>query len=102
MITEQEVVEWSGQDQNRQPYALIIPAVNHYVDSLPNIDREPSGDWAGTTRLGAVLLAARLYTRKDSASGTTGAMDGAIYVARYDSDIARLLNIEAFSKPLVG
>ncbi len=102
MITEQECIEWTGQNQNVQPWALIVPATNSYVESLPSIDRKEDGSWAETTRLGAILLAARWYTRKDSASGTTGALDGAIYVSRYDADIARLLNIDSMSKPMVG
>ncbi|WP_186760136.1 hypothetical protein [Arthrobacter alpinus] len=102
MITEQEVIEWSGQTQNVQPFALIIPAVNRYVDNLPSIDRLADGSWAGNTRLGAILLATRWYARKDSASGTYGSADGTVFISKYDSDIARLLNIDGHSKPMVG
>lgn len=102
MITEQEVIEWSGQTQNVQPYAVIIPAVNHYVDNLPSIDRLEDGSWAGNTRFGAILLATRWYARKDSASGTYGSAVGTVFISKYDSDIARLLNIDGHSKPLVG
>lgn len=104
MIVAQEVITWAGlkniafDDFN---FGLIIPAVNEYVDSLPSIDREIDGSWAGTTKLGAIMLAARLYNRRNSQDGITGIGELATYVPRYDSDIARLLNIDTFRKPMV-
>lgn len=102
MLTEQDVINWMGLTQDVEALASIVPAVNRLVEDLANIDREEDGTWSGTTRLGATLLAARLYKRKDTASGMTGGVDGALYVARFDSDIDRLLHLGAFRKPIIG
>lgn len=104
MITAEQVIEWMGIDipLSDSHLSLVCPAVNEYVESLPSIDRTPEGDWAGTTQLGAVMLAARLYRRKNSAGGIEAAGETVTYVSRTDSDISRLLNIDAFRKPMVG
>lgn len=106
MIFADEVASWSGitvigsQEQTILP--LIVDAVNAYVDALPHIDRDEAGQWAPTTRLGAIMLAARLYRRKNSPGGIEAVGDSMSYIARYDSDISRLLNTDTFRKPVVG
>lgn len=108
MISTQAVIDWLGLDSSRlEPQDLaaldmVIASVNEYVDSLPNIDRTPVGGWAGTTIHGAVMLAARMYRRKNSPAGIEAVGDMTTYVSRYDSDIARLLYIDSFRKPMVG
>lgn len=106
MIAAQEVINWMGVDL---PYgdedthlSLVIPAVNAHVEGLPSIDRNPDGTWQATTQLGAVMLAARMYRRKNSPGGIEAVGEVTTYVSRYDSDIARLLNIDSFKKPMVG
>lgn len=104
MLTAKDVIDWAELrtiPTDDAHLALIVPAVNAYVDALPSIDRE-DGAWAGTTKLGAVMLAARLYRRKNSQNGIESVGDMSTYVSRYDSDIGRLLNIDTFHKPLVG
>ncbi|WP_144659047.1 hypothetical protein [Paenarthrobacter nicotinovorans] len=108
MITTQEVLDWLGH--TGQPTAddtkaleLVTAATIGYVDSLPNIDLDPSGFyWADTTKLGAIMLAARMYQRRNSPGGVTAIGDVATFVPRYDNDIARLLNLDSFTKPMVG
>lgn len=106
MISTDDVASWSGitvigsQEQTILP--LIVDAVNVYVESLPHIDRDEAGQWAATTHLGAILLAARLYRRKNSPGGIEAVGDSMSYIARYDSDISRLLNTDSFRKPVVG
>jgi len=91
------------QADDIQALELVTAAVISYVESLPNIDLDPSGFyWAATTKLGAVMLAARMYQRRNSPGGVTAVGEVTTYVSRYDSDIARLLNIESFTKPMVG
>lgn len=105
MITTAEVIAWSDLKTiltDDKHLMLIIPAVNHYVESLPDIDRLEDGSWATTTRMGAVMLAARWYRRKNSPGGIESAGDTTTYIARYDSDISRLLNIDTFIKPVIG
>lgn len=109
MVTAQQVIDWlelRTVTTDDAHLALIVPAVNAYVDALPSIDRvtdtEGNTQWAGTTHLGAVMLASRLYRRKNSPHGIESVGDMSTYVSRYDSDISRLLNIDTFRKPLVG
>lgn len=57
--------------------------------------------WAEDTRLGAIMLTARLHRRRNSPAGIEALTEmGASYVSRYDSDIARLLKIDAFMGPV--
>lgn len=104
MITAAEVIDYSGLnlEQTDAHLLLIIPAVNEMVENLPSIDRDEFGAWKATTKLGAIMLAARLYNRKNSPAGVTAVGDTTTYISRYDSDIARLLNIDSFQKPMVG
>lgn len=104
MITQAEVTDWTGitLPENDNTLALVLAAVNVYVEALPSIDRDPVGAWAGTTRLGAIMLAARIYRRKNSPGGIEASGDTVTYVSRYDSDISRLLNLESFRKPVIG
>ena len=106
MITAQAVIDWMGRpnltEQDLAALEMVLAAVNEYVESLPSIDRDVVGGWAGTTALGAVMLAARIYRRKNSPGGIEAVGDMTTYVSRYDSDIARLLNIDTFRKPMVG
>ncbi|WP_431229326.1 hypothetical protein [Paenarthrobacter nicotinovorans] len=108
MITAQDVTRWMGHKDPTEPdeieaLELVTAATIKYVASLPNIDLDPSGFyWAATTKLGAIMLAARIYQRRNSPGGVTAVGDVATYVPRYDNDIARLLNLDSFTKPMVG
>ncbi len=108
MITAQDVLDWMGHSAPTKPedlknLELVVLAVIKYVESLPNIDLDPSGFyWAANTELGAIMLAARMYQRRNSPGGVTAVGDTTTYVSRYDSDIARLLNLDSFMKPMVG
>lgn len=104
MITPDDVTAWSGLTLpvGDGPMTMVTAAINHYVDSLPSIDCDASGAWAATTKLGAIMLAARVYRRKNSPGGIEAVGDSMSYIARYDSDISRLLNIDTFRKPVVG
>lgn len=102
-LAAEEIARWLGSKQTpTNEMQEIAQAVTYYVNGLPAIDKE-SGSWAATTRTGAVMLGARLYKRRNSPNGIESFAEvGNTYVSRYDSDIARLLNLEAFSKPRVG
>lgn len=104
MITNADVKNWiKVSSADNEILTVVVSAVNVYVESLPSIDRLEGGLWAETTRLGALLLAARWYRRTNSANGVESfGESGAVYVTRYDSDIARLLHIDGFQKPMVG
>lgn len=73
-------------------------AVLALVEALPGGTVDP---WGAETTLGAVMLTARLYRRRNSPAGIESLTEmGATYVSRYDSDIARLLRIDAFQGPV--
>jgi len=49
------------------------------------------------------MLAARMYRRRNSPSGVEAITDaGTSFVARYDSDISRLLRLDGFAQPRIG
>lgn len=106
MITAQSVADWLGAPVADKHLEQVVSAVNVYVDALPSIDRksgEEGGGWAENTVLGATMLAARLYKRRNSPNGVEAFSEiGTTYVSRYDSDIARMLHLEQFRRPRVG
>lgn len=102
-LTPAQVTSWS-----KEPEGPIVDdvtaAVNGFVNALPVVHRLPADqDWPAEVQLGAKMLAARLLRRRNSPNGVEALTDaGVTYVARYDSDIARLLKIDGSQKPAVG
>lgn len=88
-----------------EPDALVTQAVNAAnawvrQQRVADIDAEA---WPGDVELGTVMLAARLYRRRNSPDGVQAMTDaGAAYVARNDPDIAMLLQVGAYARPAVG
>lgn len=88
----------------------IVDAVNGVVRALPvtsgvDLTVEPfdAAAWPAGVVLGANMLAARLYRRKDSAQGVVDfGANGPVYVQRNDPDIALLLQMGDYAKPGVG
>lgn len=73
---------------------LVTEAVVEQVEAWT---AEPRG---ASIRLGAIMLAARLYARRGSPLGVAAFGDlGATYVKTHDSDIESLLGL---GKPMVG
>ena len=82
---------------------MVAAAVIDFVKGLPDVPLDKEGDWADTTHLAATMLTARLYRRRNSPNGIESVTElGTSYVSRYDSDIARLLRIDAFRRPQIG
>lgn len=89
----------------------VVGAVNAKVQTFPVAaiaDTDPApGDWSDPAFAhivqGAVLLAARLFRRRNSPDGVT-AIDSAspAYIARTDPDVALLLQIGDNVAPAVG
>ena len=84
---------------------LALPLVPKMVDGIAVLDgagqqiMEPSPDVV----LGAKMLAARLWRRRNSPNGVEAITDaGTSFVARYDSDISRLLRLDGFAAPRIG
>lgn len=84
----------------------IINAVNRRVTQLPIVvdellTQEPAPEeWPADVVLGAQLLAARLFARRNSPEGVASFSDaGAVYVQRNDPDVAMLLKIGGYARP---
>ncbi len=97
-------------DQNDDDrLALAINAVNEFVVELPIVEKlitPPIADgavWPHRVRVGATLLALRLFKRSDSPIGIASfGEEGAVYVQRNDPDIAQMLKIGSYTAPAVG
>lgn len=76
--------------------AATVDAVNALVPRMATTPPE-------AVALGATMLAARLYRRRNTPEGVaTFTNDGAVYVSRNDPDVALLLGLGAYSGPVVG
>lgn len=100
----ERVVSWGSLKVAPTDAALaaVCAATVAHVAGLPVVANrpDPAAQWPGTVELGATMLAARLYRRRNSPNGLeTITADGVAYVARYDSDIAAML---ATDYPTVG
>lgn len=59
--------------------------------------------WPDDTVQGAVMLATRLFRRRNSPAGVEAfGADGVAYVSRTDPDVAMLLGIGPYAPPVVG
>ena len=83
---------------------LIVDAVNSQVRTWPvSTAAVDSAEWPARIKLGAVLLCARLFRRKNSPAGVEAfGSEGAAYVMRSDPDIAQLLQLGSWAAPDVG
>lgn len=80
---------------------VLVAAVNRRAARW--VSREPDGSWAPDHALGASLLAARLYARRNSPAGVqTFGTEGTAYVVRQDPDVAMLLQLGPYAVPRVG
>lgn len=101
----ERVIAWGGLSKVAPGDAVlsqVCEATVSHVQGLPVVaDRsDPAAAWAGSVELGTVMLALRLYRRRNSPNGVeTITGDGVAYVARYDTDVARLLRTDV---PQVG
>lgn len=82
----------------------IVLAVNRKVRRWP-IARYAANlpEWPEDIVEGSMMLAARLYRRRNSPSGVESfGAEGAVYVQRHDPDIAMLLELGTHAGPQVG
>lgn len=96
-ITADEVVTQLKLTAPDEHLSLIVNAVNAMIDQW-------HGDhWPAGAHYGGIMLAARLHRRRNSPAGVESFSEmGASYVSRYDTDLDRLLEINAWSPPRVG
>jgi len=78
-------------DQEDPTLAEVVEAV---LTLVPTWLEEPADGWKAHHHLGATMLAARLYRRKDSPGGVVDfGLEGAAYVSGNWPDVAMLLSI---------
>lgn len=84
--------------------ALVVESVNGYVSGLPVVANLGDGQPVpGGVKLGAIMLAARMWRRRNSPNGVDALTEnGAVYVARHDPDVSRLLQLDGNTPPAVG
>ena len=105
-----DVAAWLGSPAvNDSMMARCAAAVEPQVerarpDMWVTIDPDPDEQYIPDAEVyqAAVMLAAREYVRRNSASGVTGFSDMAIYVARFDPEIERGLRVGAWRPGMVG
>lgn len=80
---------------------MACTAARSFVATLPIASA--GAEAADRVRMGTIMLASRLHRRRNSPGGIEAMTDaGATYVARNDADVARLLGIDAYVRPVVG
>lgn len=94
----------SGDTATRDQLEPYVRAANVLVrrHRVPRII-DGAAVWPDDVTLGATMLAARLWRRRNSPEGVaTFGADGALYVSRTDPDIAQLLQLGQYAPPVVG
>lgn len=111
-ISPAQVADWlrlpeSAADDD-PTLAECVAATNAWAARIPYVaDQMPAdGDtgepapWPEDVTTGAIMLAARLYRRRNTPGGIEAGTDGgAVYVPRRDADVSTLLHLGA---PEVG
>lgn len=99
-ITDADLIGWLKLPANQAApdvaiLQTIAAAVSAFVnDVAKDAPRAADDSWTETTRLGALMLGARLHRRRNSPNGVEMFTDqGASYVVRNDSDVSRLLRL---------
>lgn len=89
----------SGHLEDMEPVVLAVSALVSSYHDTP----DEGEDWPENIKLGAVMLAARVYRRRNSPAGveSLGEM-GPVYISRNDPDLAQLLQIGRYAVPRVG
>jgi hypothetical protein len=81
----------------------VCAAVNDWVARLEWVRAGPDPNvWPRSADQGAVMLAARMYRRRNTPGGVESFTDTVIYVPRRDSDVDQLLRVGAYQMPGVG
>lgn len=108
-LLKQELGYAAAADPVRDPRLQVrVDAVNAFVRALPVAADSltygtPPPAWPAYVTGGAVMLATRLWRRKDSPSGVEVFTDqGAIYVQRNDPDVAWQLRLGSYAGPQIG
>jgi hypothetical protein len=106
-ITADDVRNWLKLEPGTSDDAVIDAAVaatnawvaqTPYVANLANLD-PPVVDWPADATLGATMLAARWYRRRNTPAGIEAFTDNVVYLPRRDGDVDYLLHL---TRPALG
>lgn len=100
LVTADEVLHAMALGERERPEVEdVVNAVNALIVSY----KGEHDDWPEYWRQGAKMLAQRVYRRRDSPAGVESMGElGPVYVSRNDPDLAQLLQLGRYAKPVVG
>lgn len=108
-ITDADVKAWLklGDTADDDLITDVVAATTAYVATIPYVlalDPEvwPPGLWPSDVTQGAIMLAARLYRRRNTPSGVESFVEGAVYLPRRDHDVDMLLHQGFYAPKFVG
>ena len=104
-VTPGDVRAWlrlaDGEDDDI--LTAVCAAVTAWVSGIPVVvELDDPTAWPDDVHQGAVMLAARMYRRRNTPSGVEPFTDGAVYLPRRDSDVDQLLRLGYYAAPRVG
>ena len=78
---------------------LAVAAANAFVERYKD---RPADGWTADTKLGATMLAAQLYRRRNTPGGVEQFGETGMYVRAVDADVERLLRVGRYAPPRIG
>lgn len=100
-IESTDVAAYLKLDDGRDSDLLVpvVAAVNDYMVAL----KGDLVEWPPRFVQGGIMLAARLYRRRNSPAGVEAFGElGGVYVQRNDPDVALMLELGVYKRPLIG
>lgn len=99
-ITLQDIVDHLGTTRPDPGLGDLIKATVSLVEGWKG---KPIAEWPDSWRLGTIMLIARFDRRRNSPAGVDTVTEmGPVYVSRRDPDVAQLLELGAWRRPVVG
>lgn len=110
VVDPSAVAVWLGMVPGSETDPNLVMACDmagDLIGSVPWIKAaaaaDPDGAWPAAVDNAGIMLAARLYRRRNTPSGVESFGDNpATYVLRNDPDVARALRIGPYAMPAVG
>lgn len=103
LTTPGKVEAYLGLGPERDAVALaeVVAAVNDLVSHWLGLNE--TTEIAERVKFGAMMLAARVYRRRNSPSGVEALGElGPVYVSRNDPDLTMMLGLGTYRSPVVG
>lgn len=90
-----------GPERDRAELEAVVAAVNSLVTDWKGL---AAGDEvAASVRFGSLMLAARVYRRRNSPAGVEALGElGPVYVSRNDPDLSMMLGLGSYRTPMIG